>query len=55
MDYCVTSKPCAIVNKDVLSKQRDVSQMDRVINGLKQDSPPKKEWNGTLMNYKSKL
>ena len=38
----------------VPSKQRDVSQMERVIKSLNQDVPPTKEWNEFLMNYKNK-
>ena len=39
----------------VPSKQRDASQMERVINILNQDLPPTKERNEFLMNYKNKL
>ena len=39
----------------VPSKERDFSQMERVINSLNQDPSPIKEWNEFLMNYKSKL
>ena len=44
-----------IYEYSVPSKQRDVSQKERVINSLNQDLPPTKEWNEFLMNYKSKL
>ena len=30
---------------NVLSKQREVSHLDRVLNSLNQDLPPTKEWN----------
>ena len=39
----------------VPSKQRDASQMERVINSLNQDLPPTKEWNEFLMNYKKTI
>ena len=39
----------------VPSKQRDISQMERLINSLDQDLPPTKEWNEFLMNHKNKL
>ena len=37
------------------SKERDFSQMERVMNSLNQDPSPIKEWNEFLMNYKNKL
>ena len=39
----------------VSSKQRNATQMERIINSLNQDLPPTKEWNEFLMNYKNKL
>ena len=39
----------------VPSKERDFSQMERVINSLNQDPSPIKEWNEFLVNYKNKL
>ena len=37
------------------SKQRPVSQVERIINSLDQDLPPTKEWGEFLMNQKNKL
>ena len=36
-------------------KQRDVSQMERVLSSLNQDLPPTKEWKEFLISYKNKL
>ena len=37
------------------SKQRDVSQMESIINSLNQDILPTEEWNKFLMNCKNKV
>lgn len=40
---------------NIPSKQRAVSQVERVMNSLNQDLPPTKEWDEFLMNQKNKL
>ena len=64
-DFCYWLKTAGVwvmgrVNNEIFQfsvpfKQRDVSQMERVVSSLNQDLLPTKEWKEFLISYKNKL